>query len=233
MEHIYIALVDTPGIFAAVIRRFLRQRYIHVVLGMDEGLEEAYSFGRRNPQVPWFAGFEREDKHKILRAFPTAVYRVCELECSAEQKAGIMERLRQDYKRRYHYHYAVPGLPFIALGRPFYLKDQYTCSSYIARLLEENRIRICDKHFSLVTPKDFCLYPYKRVIYEGSLAEFVTGGAAAAAETTVGMRRKAVAEGRQMPILQADVIRSEKDMERRLCRLYETGTSERVVAYGS
>lgn len=92
MEHIYIAMVDTPGIFAAVIRRFLRQRYIHVVLGMDAGLEEAYSFGRRNPRVPWFAGFEREDKKKILRAFPTAVYQVCELECSAAQKAGIRER---------------------------------------------------------------------------------------------------------------------------------------------
>ena len=104
MEHIYIAMVDTPGVFAAVIRRFLRQKYIHVVLGMDAGLEEAYSFGRRNPRVPWFAGFEREDKRKILRAFPTAAYQVCELECSEEQKAGIRERLRQDYRRRYHYH---------------------------------------------------------------------------------------------------------------------------------
>lgn len=180
MEHIYIAMVDTPGIFAAVIRRFLGQRYIHVVLGMDAALEEAYSFGRRNPRVPWFAGFEKEDKRKILRAFPTAAYKICELECSREQKAGIRERLRQDHKKRYHYHYAVPGLPFIALGRPFYLKNQYTCSSYIARLLEEYGIRISGKHFSLVTPKDFCLYPYKRVIYEGSLAGFM--GAAAAKE---------------------------------------------------
>ena len=32
MAHMYIALVDTPGFFAALIRRFLRQRYIHVVI---------------------------------------------------------------------------------------------------------------------------------------------------------------------------------------------------------
>ena len=173
MEHIYIAMVDTPGVFAAVIRRFLRQKYIHVVLGMDAGLEEAYSFGRRNPRVPWFAGFEREDKRKILRAFPTAAYQVCELECSEEQKAGIRERLRQDYRRRYHYHYAVPGLPFIALGRPFYLKNQYTCSSYIARLLEEHKIRIADKHFSLVTPKDFYEYEEMEPVFEGELSKLV------------------------------------------------------------
>lgn len=175
MEHIYIAMVDTPGLFAALIRRFLRQRYIHVVIGMDAGLNEAYSFGRRNPRVPLFAGFEKEDKRKILRAFPTAEYMVCEVECSREQKARIQERLRQDYKKRFRYHYAVPGLPFIVWGHPFYLKNQYTCSSYIARLLAEQKIKISEKHFSLVTPKDFYLYPDKKVIFEGRLKEFVNG----------------------------------------------------------
>ena len=232
MEHIYIAMVDTPGIFAAVIRRFLRQRYIHVVLGMDAGLEEAYSFGRRNPRVPWFAGFEREDKQKILRAFPTAVYQVCELECSAAQKAGIRERLRRDYARRFHYHYAVPGLPFIALGRPFYLKDQYTCSSYIARLLEEYKIRIADKHFSLVTPKDFCKYQYKRVVYEGSLAEFVAGEAAETVAMAAKMQGRTETDGQHMPVLPACAAQVDADMERRLRILYGTGAAERVVAYG-
>lgn len=173
MEHIYIAMVDTPGVFAALIRGFLRQKYIHVVIGMDEELEEAYSFGRRDPRVPFFAGFEREDRRKILRAFPTADYMVCELDCSREQKEGIRERLRQDYRKRFRYHYAVPGLPFLVCGRPFYWKNQYTCSSYIARVLQENGIRISGKHFSLVTPKDFFLYHDKRVIFEGSLAELV------------------------------------------------------------
>ena len=166
MEHIYIAMVNTPGVFAAVIRRFLRQKYIHVVISIDAELEEAYSFGRRNPRVPLFAGFEREDKRKILRAFPTAEYMVCELECSKEQKKGIRELLREDYRQRFRSHYAVAG-------HPFYLKNQYTCSSYIARVLLENQIQISRKHFSLVTPKDFYQYSDKKVIFEGSLAEFV------------------------------------------------------------
>lgn len=240
MEHIYIAMVDTPGIFAAVIRRFLGQRYIHVVIGLDAELEEAYSFGRRNPRVPWFAGFEREDKEKILRAFPTAAYKVCELECTKAQKAGIQRRLRQDYKKRYHYHYAVPGLPFIALGRPFYLKDQYTCSSYIARLLAEYQIRICGKHFSLVTPKDFCQYAYNRVIYEGSLAGFVGAvpeKAEVAAAASVQLAQTVVTTeeiGRyRLPGTQGGSKRSDKDRERTQPGSYGMGVSERVVAYGS
>lgn len=175
MEHIYLAMVDTPGLFAYIIRRFLKQKYIHVVISMDERLDEAYSFGRRNPRIPIFAGFEREDKERILRAFPTADYQVCELECSKWQKEKIRQRLREDYHMRLHYHYAVLGLVFIVWGIPFYQKNRYTCSSYIARLLHEVQIDISHKHFSLVTPKDFCLYPNKKTLFEGRLAEFVTG----------------------------------------------------------
>ena len=76
MEHIYIAFVDTPGFFAGIIRRVIRQDYIHVVISMDSQLEEAYSVGRRNPAVPLLAGFEKEDKERILKVFPTARYMV-------------------------------------------------------------------------------------------------------------------------------------------------------------
>ena len=57
MEHIYIGFADTPGIFALCIRRFLKQRYIHVVISTDMKLDEAFSVGRRNPAIPFSAGF--------------------------------------------------------------------------------------------------------------------------------------------------------------------------------
>lgn len=173
MAYIYIALVDTPGIFASIIRRTLRQKYIHVVISMDAGMEDAYSVGRRNPFVPLMAGFEREDKRKIVRAFPTADYMICEMECTQEQKENIRSTLYRDMKQRYRYHYAILGLPFILQNKPFYQKNHYTCSSYIAKLLDENGIHITRKHFSLVTPKDFYEYPGKKVIFEGALSEIV------------------------------------------------------------
>ena len=77
MEKLYIGLVDTPGLFAWMIRKAIRQDYIHVVLGMDEMLDECYSVGRRFPSIPLLAGFEREEKEKIIRAFPTARYMIC------------------------------------------------------------------------------------------------------------------------------------------------------------
>ena len=173
MEHIYIALVDTPGIFASLIRKFLKQRYIHIVISADAMLTEAYSVGRRNPAIPIIAGLEKEDKKKIAECFPTAVYRICELPCTLEQKQNIMSRLHTDYCKRFRIHYAVLCLPFFVMGIPFYLKNHYTCSSYIARILEENGIIISNKHFSLVTPKDFFEYTGMHKVFEGDLAKIV------------------------------------------------------------
>lgn len=175
MTHIYIALVDTPGFFAALIRRFLKQRYIHVVLGFDAKLEDAYSVGRRNPAIPIFAGFERERKDKILEAFPTAFYRICELECTDVQKKALWERMQEDYRKRFRIHYAVCGLPFLLMDIPFYIYHQYTCSSYIASVLQENGIMHFEKHFSLITPKDFYADQNMRVVFEGELSQIVAG----------------------------------------------------------
>ena len=43
---IYVGFVDTPGLFASIIRRVIGQNYVHVVLGFDPELKEAYSIRR-------------------------------------------------------------------------------------------------------------------------------------------------------------------------------------------
>ena len=52
-------------------------------------------------------------------------------------------------EQRFHYHYAVLGLPFILMNIPFYQKNHYTCSSFLAKLLEEAGVCCWDKHFFL------------------------------------------------------------------------------------
>lgn len=172
-EKLYIALVSTPGIFASLIRYVTKREYIHVVLSLDENLQEAYSVGRRNPFIPFFAGFEKEDAALISCAFPTAKYRIYSLPCTEEQKEAIAFQLRECYKNRYHYHYCIVGLVFLLLQKPFYQQAHYTCSSFLARLLEMHGMKLFDKHFSLVTPADFLDYKNEDILFEGSLREFL------------------------------------------------------------
>ena len=51
--------------------------------------------------------------------------------------------------------------------------NHYTCSSYVARVLEEYGVCHWEKHFSLVTPKDFMEKFGRKRIFEGSLRELV------------------------------------------------------------
>ena len=99
--YIYVGFVDTPGLFASIIRHVIKQKYVHVVLGLDAGLDEAYSVGRRNPAIPILAGFEKEEKSRILRVFPNADYMVCRIACTQEQKDYIKTMLDLCMKERY------------------------------------------------------------------------------------------------------------------------------------
>lgn len=173
VAKIYIAFVDTPGFFANILHRVLKQKYIHVVLAFDRCLEEAYSFGRRNPALPLFSGMEKENLEEIFRAFPTAEYQICEIDCAAEQKEALFRQVRRDYARRFYYHYAVLSLFFVWQQKPFYQRNHFTCSSYLAKVLKN--VQICDfgKHFSIVTPKDFYEWKDKKIVFEGRLSELI------------------------------------------------------------
>lgn len=172
-ESLYLAFVDTPGLFASIIRRVLKQRYVHVVLSLDPELDQAYSVGRRVPSIPLIAGFEKEEKELIYRQFPDAYYQVCRISCTKEQKREVQEILENAWEQRFCYHYAILGLFFLLAGKPFYHKGFYTCSSYVARILEETGVLTMGKHFSMVTPKDFYEYEEKEVLYEGPLEGLV------------------------------------------------------------
>lgn len=60
MAKLYIALVDTPGVFAWMIRKTIRINYIHVVLSLDGNFQEAYSVGRRNPFIPFLQDLRKK-----------------------------------------------------------------------------------------------------------------------------------------------------------------------------
>ena len=116
---IYVGFVDTPGLFASIIRRVIRQNYVHVVLGFDPELKEAYSIGRRNPAIPLFAGFERENREKILKKYPTARYQVCRVACTNVQREALQQEAKTEWERRFTHHYMVIGLVFLLAGIAF------------------------------------------------------------------------------------------------------------------
>lgn len=173
MEKLYLVLIGTPGIFATLIRWFTRLKYIHIVLGMDEDLTECYSFGRRNPKVPILSGFEKEEMDKVIEKFPKAICMVTEIECTKEQKEKVWGRINYYKANAKRYHYTILGLPFLVLNIPFHQKRRYACSQFVARTLEDYGIRKFNKHYSLVTPRDFYEMENKKILYVGTIEGYL------------------------------------------------------------
>lgn len=48
------------------------------------------------------------------------------IDCTAEQKEQIREKMRLWYEHRWRYHYAVMELPFIAMGRAVHRSRHFT-----------------------------------------------------------------------------------------------------------
>lgn len=172
-EKLFLILMGTPGIFATLIRWFTKLKYIHVAVGMDEDLKHCYSFGRRDPRIPIISGFEREEMDKVLKKFPKAICMVAEVEVTKEQKEKMWDRIRYYDANRKRYKYCVLGLPFIVLNIPFHQKRRYACSQFLARAFEDFNIKKFNKHFSLVTPKDFYEMEEKRVLYVGTIEGYL------------------------------------------------------------
>lgn len=172
-EKLYLVLIGTPGIFATIIRLVTRIKYIHIVLGMDEDLKECYSFGRRNPKIPILSGFEQEKMDEVIAKFPKAICMVTEIECTKKQKEQIWGRINYYKANAKRYHYTILGLPFILLKKPFHQKRRYACSQFVARTLEDYGVRKFNKHFSLVTPRDFYEMPDKKILYVGTIEGYL------------------------------------------------------------
>lgn len=182
-SEIYIGFVDTPGLFASIIRRVIRQNYIHVVLGFDPELKEAYSIGRRNPAVPLFAGFERENREKILKKYPTARYQVCRVACTKAQREALQQETKAEWDRRFTHHYMIIGLLFLLAGIPFDQKNHDTCSSWLARVTQKVGLQEWEKPFPLITPRDVYEQLGKEssvgtLVFEGTLAELMAADTA-------------------------------------------------------
>lgn len=173
MRKIYILTTYTGTVLSSLIRKFTNVPYAHVSLGLDEHLDEVYSFGRKHVSNPIFAGFVREyiddGLYKKMRDTQCRIYSI---ELDDNQYNEIIKIVDRFVANKSKYKYDALALIRLLRNNPKNNNDKYVCSQFVAYVLEECGINLFDKPSKCVTPMDFYISSGLHIEYEGLLSEY-------------------------------------------------------------
>lgn len=172
-KNVYIVLTQTQTYPARVIHLYTNEPYAHASIAFDEELDEMYSFARRGIWNPFNAGFIEEDiNNGIFAKFRSTTCNIYRLKITEEQYIKLREEIEVFRKNKDDYSYNFLGLVAVALNIPVKNKQRYFCSQFVAYVLEQSGIKIFNKNYALVKPRDIRLNPRLKSIYRGKLAEY-------------------------------------------------------------
>jgi hypothetical protein len=172
-RKLYVLLTDTGTVLTKIIKLYTKKPHNHASIVIDEHFNKVYSFGRRNPRNPFFAGFVEEDiRGGIFRKADCAIYCITITE---KQFQTVIGKINEMEENRDDYRYNLIGLIAVMLNKEFDRKNAYFCSHFVATILKESGIDIkSQKPLSLVTPDDIKESASLELIYEGKLSSYIT-----------------------------------------------------------
>lgn len=172
-KTIYVMLSDTGTLFTRAIKWFTNAPYNHASLVFDENLDEIYSFGRKKPKNPLFAGFVREDVYQGTYChFQNTRCLILKIHVSEQEYYNIRGLVQYFDKNKELYSYNLVGLFGVLFNHPIGRKNSYFCSQFVADVFQKSGIALWNLPSALVTPNDFIKHPSFEMIYEGKLYDY-------------------------------------------------------------
>lgn len=174
MRRIYILLMHSHTLPSRIVNYVTRYKYSHVAISLNIKCDETYSFGRKSVNNFLDGGFVIERKNgEFYTKFNKTKCKIYEIEVSDKQYNDISLQLKymKDNNKKYKYDFIgiVPRLFYI----PITFKNRYVCSSFIAELLDKNKIVKFEKRSCYVKPSDFEKIESIKEIYSGLYREYM------------------------------------------------------------
>ncbi len=172
-RKIYILLTYSGTVLSRLIKLITKEPYSHVSVSLDEDLEELYSFGRKRPSNPLFAGFVKEDVvNGTYARFPKTKCALYSIEISEGNYKKILKQLKKFKKEKNKYKYNLMGLINFFIKIPIENEYSYFCSEFVSEILNNSGIKLIDKAPNLTAPGDFRRCESLELVYEGDLKKY-------------------------------------------------------------
>ncbi len=171
-KPIYIVLSTPASATGQAIHVLTRDTYTHAAIAFDESISEMYSFGRRFRRTPIPGRIKKESLDSDLFAEKSRLDGiVIRLPLTEEQHEKVRLRTLYMYGNKQVYKYNYLGAFGAMFGIGFKTKNRFTCSQFVAYILEYCGAVSFKKSLNLIKPQDLISLGGE-VIFSGDLKEY-------------------------------------------------------------
>jgi len=171
-KTLFLLFTDTGTWLSKIIRYYTKHPFSHVSISLDPELKEMYSFGRKQANHPFRAGFVREDTKSEL--FRRSACEICSYQVDETDYQKITQQIKGMEATKHMYKYNFIGLIGFILHIEMKRKKAFFCSQFVATVLQQSKQFQFGKRACFVTPADIRNYQGMRVIYRGKLEDYLS-----------------------------------------------------------
>ena len=165
-RKIYILLSQYERIDAKFLSWSTRFPYSHASLGFEEDMNTFYTFVTKGFLVEKITMYNKPGRE----SFQCALY---ELEVTEEVYNKVKEKIFDFKENKENYKYSTLGLIMCYLKIPYYRKDRYFCSHFVADVLQSTGAVKLKKKSTLYFARDISRIEGVKQVYKGTHADFV------------------------------------------------------------
>jgi hypothetical protein len=189
-KSVYILFTDTGTLFSKMIRLYTKKPLNHASIALNAELTELYSFGRKQPNNPFRAGFVKETLYGNLirngRKTLCALYR-CDVPLPVYKR--ILKTIREMEQNQDDYQYNLIGLLGVMLNRSLGSDKSYFCSQFVADLFQKSGLPLTAKPAALSKPADLERSPHLQPVFRGDLRVYAAAAVRRSVAKPVSLRR--------------------------------------------
>lgn len=172
-KHVYIVISQTGTLLSRLLKLVTKAEYNHASISLVPDLSTMYSFGRKHPYNPFWAGFVTESaRFGTFKRFSRTRIVVLDIAVSEEQYLAIQRRIQTMLILKQHYHYNYLGLWLAGLRICYRQKRCFYCSEFVKDLLEKQDIHGVRQMHPIVQPIHFLSLPTAKQIFAGLLQDY-------------------------------------------------------------
>ena len=172
-DEIYIVISQTGTLLSRLLKKITHKSYNHASITPYDDLHVMYSFGRKNPYNPFWAGFVTESaSFGTFKRFSETEVMVISVKIDNETYQNMCETFEEMLKEPKNYHYNYFGLWLAAFDIVVTAKNRYYCSEFVRDILIEHSVEGSENLSAIIHPMHFLSLPEATTIYQGKLKDF-------------------------------------------------------------